>query len=228
MRYIKVNTQAELDEALKLNEEKEIQIVGSGVFSVSGSSQVRAYGSSQVTAYGSSQVRAYGSSQVRAYDSSQVTASKFVAITRHGTDTKVYGGIQRRLPEITTVKQWCEFYGVEIKGGIAILYKTVRDDYKSAHGMEYKPGTTPVALDWDGGKAECGGGFHFSPWPYMALRFDQMGKKFIACPLLMKEIVIHKNAMYPEKVKAPRVYQPCFEVDIDGEPIKGEPHAENK
>jgi hypothetical protein len=75
--------------------------------------------------------------------------------------------------------------------------------------------STP-APDWDGGKEECGGGLHFSPRPSAALAFDNLATRFIACPVLLKEIKVHSNATYPEKVKAPRVYKPCYEVDIDG------------
>jgi hypothetical protein len=184
-----------------------------------GSSQVRAYDSSQVTAYDSSQVRAYGSSQVRAYDSSQVRASKFVAVTRHGKKVKTTGGVRIKLPVIKTAKQWCDFYGVPIKAGVAVLFKVVRDDYKSGRGFLYQPGTTPEAPDWDGGKLECGGGLHFSPTPVHAQAFDEQGKKFIACPVLVKEIKVHPNPVYPAKVKAPRVYRPCYEVDINRKTI---------
>ncbi len=32
---------------------------------------------------------------------------------------------------------------------------------------------------------------------------------------------VHKDARYPEKVKAPRVCAPCYEVDIYGNPVTG-------
>jgi hypothetical protein len=184
-----------------------------------GSSQVTAYGSSQVTAYGSSQVRAYDSSQVRAYGSSQVTASKQVAVTRHGKLAKVKGGLVIDYQKPSTVEEWCDNYGVEIKRGIAILYKIVRDDFKSAHGFLYQPGTTPEASDWDGGKAECGGGLHFSPHPSLARRYDDQGKRFVACPVAVKDIAVHKDAMYPDKVKARRICKPIYECDENGKAI---------
>jgi hypothetical protein len=36
----------------------------------------------------------------------------------------------------------------------------------------------------------------------------------------VSEIVVHENAEYPTKVKAPRVYKPCYEVDRYGNPIE--------
>lgn len=140
MKEIYVNTQAELDKALKDRVEGDVVICrGTALF------QIR------------------DSSQVTACDSSQVTATKFVAITIHSKSAKISGGVKIKLPAIKTAKQWCEFYGVAVKAGVAILFKAVRGDYKSSKGFLYQPGTAPEAPDWDEGKAECGGGLHFSP-----------------------------------------------------------------
>ena len=191
-----------------------------------GSSQVRAYDSSQVRAFDSSQVRAYGSSHVTAFNSSQVTAcgssqvraGKYCAVTVRGKTAKVIGGVIIRVPTISTAKQWCDFYGVKVRNGVAILYKFVREDFTSKYKTSYAPGTTPKAPDWDP-QPECGSGLHFSPRPEMALEFDSEGKRFVACPVLVSEIVVHPNGSSPQKVKAPRVFSPCYEVDRDGNPI---------
>jgi hypothetical protein len=53
----------------------------------------------------------------------------------------------------------------------------------------------------------------------MALEFDNEATKFMACPVLLKEIKVYKSAIYPQKVKAPRVFKPCYEVNIDGKVI---------
>jgi hypothetical protein len=148
-----------------------------------------------------------------------VRATKYVAVTKQSKHAKTKGGVLIKLPIIKTSRQWCEFYGVPIKSGVAVLYKALRADYKSSHDFLYEPGTTPSAPDWDGGVNECGGGLHFSPRPFMALEFDLEATKFMAFPILISEIKIHKNAEYPQKLKAPRVYKPCYEVDIDGKPI---------
>jgi hypothetical protein len=244
MGAVKVYTQEELDKALKsLKNGDWIELWGDKLFEIHsssqvtayGSSQVTAYGSSQVTAYGSSQVRAYGSSQVRAYGSSQVTAygssqvtacgssqvraSKYVAVTITGGTPKIIGGVQIHYKAPTTAKAWLENYAVPTKNGVAILFKAVRTDYKSAHGTSYAPGETPKATDWDS-KPECGGGLHFCPNPALALYFDNQATKFVACPVKVSEIVVHKNPQYPTKIKAPRVCAPCYEVDIHGNRLK--------
>ena len=43
--------------------------------------------------------------------------------------------------------------------------RTVDNDRKSYNNFQWHPvGGTAIAPDWDGGKAECGGGLHFLPW----------------------------------------------------------------
>lgn len=239
MSFVDVFTQEQLDQALKNNDYPLIKGVGEFVISDSsqvtayGSSQVRACNSSQVTACDSSQVRAYGSSQVRAYDSSQVTAcgssqvraSKYVAVTKQqGFTGKVFGGVVIEIPAVDTAEKWCEFYGAEAIDGIVTLYKAVDDDYATEKsrdaGIFYAPGSMPSAPDWDGGEKECGGGLHFSPSPAHALPFNRYTTKFVACPVKASEIVVHFPAIYPEKVKAPGVCAPCWEVGIDGNKIQ--------
>jgi hypothetical protein len=141
-------------------------------------------------------------------------------VTVHGKTVKTRGGKIIRIPVITTASEWCKFYGVKVTRGVAILFKAVGKDFKSKRRMSYEPGTIPEAPDWDGGKAECGGGLHFSPRPFQALSFDWEATRFVACPVKVSDIVVHKDAQYPEKVKAPRVCKPCYEVDIDGNRVK--------
>ena len=191
MKEVEVKTQAELEKVCK---DGDIAVVRAGVF------------------------YAYGSSQVTACDSSQVRATPQVPVTIHGKDAKVKGGVQIKYKGPKTAAQWLKNYGVKPVKGIAILYKIVRDDFKSQHGLLYEPGTSPSAPDWDGGKAECGGGLHFCPAPALCIQFDSMGSKFIGCPIKVSEIVVHENPQYPTKVKAPRVYGKVFECDINGNP----------
>ncbi|MFH2071910.1 MAG: hypothetical protein ABIJ75_03540 [Actinomycetota bacterium] len=233
---VEVTTQKQLDQATKNG---HIAIVRSGYFEAYGSSQVTAYGSSQVTAYdssqvrasgssqvrasGSSQVRAYGSSQVRAYGSSQVTATRAVAVTVHGDLVIVTGGVRIDAPTLDTVEAWLENYGIEPVDGIVTLFKAVRSDYRSSHDFAYAPGTVPVAPDWDGGGRECGGGLHFSPFPWMAQEFDYTATVFVGCPVAVSDIrTPDPGDSYPQKVKARGCAGPVFLVDIDGNAVSSE------
>ena len=201
-----------------------------------GSSRVEARGSSSVIARESSSVVAWESSRVEARGSSRVEARGFVSLTAFGgtlklsakchvflcsKKAKVRGG-QKTEAYIETAQDWCDFYGIEVKRGIATVYKAVRNDYASARDASffYHPGSKPKAPEFDP-ITECGKGLHFSPHPRMAKEFysaDDM--KFIACPVKLSEIVIHPEGSCPEKCKAPRVYGACYEVDEDGNKIK--------
>ena len=201
-----------------------------------GSSRVEAWESSRVVARENSSVVARGSSSVVARGSSRVEARGFVSLTAFGgtlklsakchvflcsKKAKVRGG-QKTEAYIETAQDWCDFYGIEVKRGIATVYKAVRNDYASARDASffYHPGSKPKAPEFDP-ITECGKGLHFSPHPRMAKEFysaDDM--KFIACPVKLSEIVIHPEGSCPEKCKAPRVYGACYEVDEDGNKIK--------
>jgi hypothetical protein len=184
------------------------------------SSRVEAWGSSRVEAWGSSRVVARESSSVVARESSRVEASKFVAVQIHSDNTKINGGVQIMVIAPSTPVEWCEYYGAKIEDDCAILYKAVDENFLSPHGFLYAPGTTPACNDWDGIKRECGGGLHFSPSPSGAKNYNPSAKKFVACPVELTQIVVHQNAQYPDKVKAPRVAKPIYEVDMWGGRVK--------
>jgi hypothetical protein len=151
-----------------------------------------------------------------------VTATKQVAVTIHGKLAKVEGGVQIPYIPPSSVSEWLENYDIQQKDGVVVLYKAVDSDFFSQHTdpngnkTSYAPGTTPAAIDWDGGKNECGGGLHFSPCPAMALSFAPFATKFVACPVSVDNIAYHPEGNYPNKVKAPKVVLPCYEVDTQG------------
>jgi len=154
-------------------------------------------------------------------------------IWRHDqSQVSIPGAVILEVPKIKTAADWCDFYEVEVrKGGnlardlagqdVAILFKALDKDFQSYHRFTYTPGTAPAAPDWDGGQRECGGGLHFSPHPRMAEEFEPNAERYVACPVLVSEIVVHPDGMYPQKVKAPRVCAPCWEVDGNGERVGG-------
>jgi hypothetical protein len=164
-------------------------------------------------------------SHAELWDSSHAELSKFAAAHIHGEKVACKGGVQIKVPEIATMKEWCKFYGIEIKRGVAVVFKAVDDDYSTdnarSKGIFYTPGTKPVAPDWDGGKQECGGGLHFSPTPGHALDFNPQAKHFVACPVKVAGVKIVKNPERPSKIKAKGVCAPCWEVvDREGKPLR--------
>ena len=235
---IEVKTQAELDKALAENPGERIILRGDASFNfrVGESSHVEAWESSHVEAWGSSHVEARGSSHVVAWESSHVEAWGNVFVRAFGAVCKIKasfsvavmlhagaksaGGQKMRAIEPTTPAKWCELHGIEVNKGVATLYKAVRDNYCSSHGFSYTPGTVPVAPDWDGGKAECGGGLHFSPSPAAAKSFDSDATRYLACPVKLKDMRAPKKGdSYPEKTKAKGCCAAVWEVDLYGNAI---------
>ena len=182
-------------------------------------------GTEHVEAWGSSHVVAWESSHVEAWESSHVVARKFNSVTIFGQKVHASGGMQIHIPDNLTAREWCDFYGVEIKRGVAILFKGLDADYSTdnarSRNLIYTPGTKPVAPDWDGGKAECGGGIHLSPTPRHTLNFNSTATIFMAFPVKLSQIKPYKNARLPAKVKVKTVCAPIYEVDIEGKRFGG-------
>jgi hypothetical protein len=219
-------------------ESSHVEARGSSHVVARGSSHVEAWESSHVEARGSSHVEAWGSSHVVARESSHVVArgaafvrqrdraavkvapNCSVVVMRHAAVQPVDGGTVIDVAPITTVEGWCDYHGIEVAAGVAVLYKAVDRDYRSGHGFLYAPGSIPVASDWDGGKRECGGGLHFSPRPVAAKAFHPSATKFLACPIRLTDIRPPRaDDAHPEKVKARGCCGPVSEVTLWGEPV---------
>ncbi len=156
----------------------------------------------------------------------QVNAGPQVAVSACGVGVTVNGGgfVSRRKPPKTGA-EWCEYYGIPVRDdGTVILFKALEEDWRGSHKTQvvYMPGSTPAAPDWIPGP-ECGYGLHFSPHPIAAKNFCPDATRFVGCPVRLDEIVVHPNGQYRDKVKAPRVVAPVFEVTMYGEPIGAAP-----
>ena len=224
-----VTTQAELDSALAAGAEGIIiaspagvwlNVSGSATVAAFGSATVRASGSATVRASGSATVRAYGSATVTAYDSATVRATPHVAVHLHSASVDISGGVVIDVSKpILDPADWCAYHGVTVsKAGVATLYKAVGDDYLSAWGGDYTPGTKPSDPDWyDDNK--CGHGLHFSPTPGQALAYMRNATRFVEVGVKVTELRPIPGGT--AKCKAPRVVRACREVDIDGTRIGG-------
>jgi hypothetical protein len=183
-----------------------------------GSSTVTAYDSSTVTACGSSTVRACGSSTVTAYDSSTVTAAALVAVHLHSARVSLKGGVVLDHTKVNDFDgaQWCEYHGVEVKRGIATVYKAVNDQWTTDRGTDYSPGSKPSCDDFTDEDC-CGGGLHFGPTPAHALAYLDSATKFLACGVRVSEIRPITGGT--AKCKVPRVVRACVQVDINGKAV---------
>jgi hypothetical protein len=179
--------------------------------------------SPHIVSRGNSTIQVEASGYVRLSIRGNVIAkcTKFVSTLIWGNKARATGGTQIEI-DISTPEKWCKYYDLPIKNGVAILYKAVNENFISPRGADYGPGKTPIAEDWDGGKQECGKGLHFSPSPRAAKEFNHHAKKFCGCPVAIKDIAVHPDGDYPQKVKAQKVCAPCFEVNEDGDPVAGD------
>lgn len=199
MRTIEVETQAELDKALRARKADELIVcLGNGYFELS------------------------GSAQVRAYDSAQVTASKFVAVTASGQHVNVKGGVLIELPRIESPKDWLDFYGLVPRRGVVTLYKAVTAEFRSGYGWDYTPGTKPEAPDFDPAPRDCGAGLHGCVLPVIALGYMQDAAHFVAIPVKVADLGAPDPDGDTSKIRFRRACKPVYEVDIDGEPIPRE------
>ena len=98
-------------------------------------------------------------------------ASKYVAIHLFSQRVTLNGNghiIDLTALDLTDPTTWCEYHGITVTDGIALVYKAVDQDWKSHHGTDYSPGSTPEAPDWKPTR-ECGKGLHFGYTPQRAL-----------------------------------------------------------
>ena len=186
-----------------------------------GSSQphIEAWGSSQphIVARENSQPHIVASMNVQLQIRGNVsgTANKLTAINVWGAKkSKIKGGRQLQI-RLNTPKLWCDYYGVEIKNGKALLFKGLNSNFKSERGGDYAPGTIPICGDWDGGKIECGRGYHVSPSPRHTHEFCTP-KKYVAGWVKLADMAVHEDGDYPQKCKIHKYASPVWECDADG------------
>jgi hypothetical protein len=185
-----------------------------------GEAKLHVWDATTVRAGGSAQVTARGTASVRLRGEASVEASEHVSVIRHGPKTRASGGVVNEVPvRLKTAQEWCDFYGVPVQDGVAILFKAVDGEYFSTYGTSYRPGSEPQADDWDDGERECGGGLHFSPTPALALQFSPRAVRFVACPVRLEDISISGREANAAKVKARGVCAPVYEVDEAGRPL---------
>ena len=163
---------------------------------------------------------AWGSSSVVAWGSSSVEASKYVGIHLHSKRVALSGDgtvIDCTDIDLTDVAQWCEYHGVEVVDGIAYVYKAVNREWTTDRGIDYSPGSTPEALDWDPLWRDCGKGLHFCDHPLRSFWF--LGGKLSDARFLKVGVRLDEMVALGDKVKARRVVVPCVAVDRRGNPV---------
>ena len=155
---------------------------GSATVRAHDSATVRAYDSATVWVYDSATVHAHDSATVRAHDSATVEAAKYVAVHLHSPRATITGGTLIDLTTVdhTNLTQWIDYTGCDTHNDNLVLYKAVRDNYKSARGFAYPLGETVTCPDWTDDN-ERGGGLHLSPHPHQARHYDPSATRVLVC-----------------------------------------------
>jgi hypothetical protein len=195
------------DTRITITERKGCKVVAldnSSVLAL-GNSSVEAWDNSSVEAWGNSSVKALDNSSVVALDNSVVEAwdnsvveawgnvqvckySDFVSISTQGNARIVI------LPK--TPQEYCEFYGVTVKDGHAILYKAVSPTYSSFYDSEfvYEPGEKKEVNCDPSTDRMCSHGMHVSHLLW-ALDYGRYYNEFkiLECAVPLDKIVVPTN-----------------------------------
>ena len=145
------------------------------------------------------------------------TAGDRVTINFEGV-VEITGGRQQEIQK-TTPADWCDYYGVHVVDGVALLYKAVDSNYRSFRGGDYTPGSTPSVPVFKPEPECAAGALYFSPTPRHTHEFVTNPDRYVACPVWLEDIVTHPSGQYPAKVKAIGCCAPVYEVDVHGDPI---------
>ena len=142
---------------------------------------VEAWGNASVVAWGNASVEAWGNAQIAKY-------SDFAKLQTRGNARIV------TLPQ--TAEEYCDFYGLEIREGNAILHKAVRDDLSAFHTSHFKyqvGGTFTETCDQSKDR-DCSHGLHLSHLNW-AIDFGRGRSNFkiIECAVPLDKIVVPHN-----------------------------------
>lgn len=224
MKTRRVETQAELDQALadkaeliEIHSPADVWMVLMG----NPSSRVVLQGSSSAVLWGSSSAVASEAATISAFSGS-VRAASLVAVHLHSTTVDVKGGVIIDHTNVNNMdgSAWCKYHGVEVKNGIATVFKAVNDQWTTGRGTDYSPGSKPKCNDFEDTN-ECGNGLHFGPSPSHARSYFESATRYIAVGVKVSELRPITGSV--AKAKAPRVVRACIEVDVHGNPVEATP-----
>ena len=164
-----------------------VQEVSSGgtvqrVYSGGTVQEVSSGGTVQRVSSGGTVQEANGASVIVRAEGSAVIAKAGPLATVYVYSAKVTVG-GGRVIDMTAINEldpatWCEFNGVDVEDGEAILYKAVDDNLQSGRGFEYTIGESVTCSDWTDNN-DCGGGLHVSPTPVIARAYFPWATRFL-------------------------------------------------
>jgi len=160
-------------------------------------SVVEARGNSSVVALENSSVVAWENSVVKAWDNSVVEARGNVQVCKYSDFVSISTQGNARIVTLPkTLQEYCEFYGVTVKDGHAILYKAVSPTYSSFYDREfvYEPGEKKEVDCDPSTDRPCSHGMHVSHLLW-ALDYGRYYNEFkiLECAVPLDKIVVPTN-----------------------------------
>jgi hypothetical protein len=118
-----------------------------------------------------------------------VEASKYVAIHLYSARATITGGVVIDItdPDLSDAETWCDYHGVVVAEGRALVYKAVDDELASGRGFTYPLGESVACDDWRNDD-QCGRGLHFSPTPNLARSYFTAATRFLACWVALADL----------------------------------------
>ena len=214
MKTIDVHNQDELDAALASSQEEDILILhgdGTYVFAESSSPRVEAWESS--------------SPRVVAWESSSIVVEQHGQARHHLVERGGTVSTIEPKPRIDTPQAWLEWYGVEVKRGICILFKAIDAEWHSSHALpdgtlcDYSPGRKLEAPDFDPAPRDCGYGLHACASPAEAEWYLSDPAHYAAIPVRVSELGTPDPDGDTRKIRFKRAAKAVYEVDVDGDPV---------
>ena len=172
------------------------------------SSSVEAWESSRVEAWGSSRVEAWENSMTNVISSSVVLKAHHFSISQiQDCDPKIEyfdkASILRTKTWLHDKKSFLDIYQDRGPNGGVILYKSVRPETRcDFYTGRIKYEGEVVCPDWNPDeKVECGGGFHLSPSPSLALSYNE--GLVLKCEVMPEDFVVYGKDI--KKMRCKRV-----------------------
>ena len=189
-----------------------------------GNSRAELWGNSRAALWGNSSAVLWENSRAELWNNSSAELRNlFVAAILREKGCKATGGEPKQrialLSQTTEPREWLKLVGAQMDGRKAVLYKRTGPKFETRNCIEYQPGEIVEAPDWDR-KLECGGGLHFCIDPAGCDAFrDGNDDRYVACLVDPKDIVVHAQPQYPDKIKAKKC-KVLYECDREGKEIK--------
>ncbi|HHW50227.1 MAG TPA: hypothetical protein GX406_01945, partial [Pseudoclavibacter sp.] len=141
-----------------------------------GNSRAVLWGNSSAVLWGNSSAELWGNSSAVLRENSRAVTAKYTAVWVYSDRATFTGSghlIDMTKLDLSDAATWCDYHGVKIARGKAVVYKAVDAQLNAGHRhtlTRYPLGGKVAATDWNP-QPECGGGLHFAASPSGARQY---------------------------------------------------------